>query len=329
MERVITMCARLQLVVAFFLLLPNIGFSQTDTLIKKLDSLSKKADTTGQVNIIKETAYNENTKITVPVYFILLASDLKQEFTAPFHFTKKQLLKAGGFTLATACLLFVDEPVQRFALGLRDRNKPVANVSKFIARFGGTYEVYTLGALSAYGYIFKNEKMKTTTLLATQAYLTGGAMQFVLKFLTGRQRPEYYNAKTTEAEPTFHGPLYKGKDVNGKRLQSAFPSGHTTVAFAAATVFAMEYKDKPLVPVLAYTISTLIGVSRIVENKHWLTDVFAGAVLGYFTGRQVVNNYHRYAKLKEPNKKKNTVSFNLQYNYYHQLVPGLTYHFRS
>jgi membrane-associated phospholipid phosphatase len=98
------------------------------------------------------------------------------------------------------------------------------------------------------------------------------------------------------------------------------------VAFAAATVFAMEYKDKPIVPILAYAAASLVGVSRITENKHWATDVLVGAGLGYLSGRQVVNNYHRYARLKAPKQKGNTVSFNLQYMY-GQLVPGIVYTF--
>jgi membrane-associated phospholipid phosphatase len=67
-------------------------------------------------------------------------------------------------------------------------------------------------------------------------------------------------------------------------------------------------------------------LSRITENKHWITDVFAGAALGFFTGKLVVNNYHRYAKLKAPNQKKNSISFNLEYHY-GRLIPGLTYRF--
>jgi membrane-associated phospholipid phosphatase len=86
-----------------------------------------------------------------------------------------------------------------------------------------------------------------------------------------------------------------------------FLRGHTTLAFAAATVYAMEYRNKPLIPVLAYTAASLIGLSRITENKHWATDVVAGAALGYLSGRQVVNNYHRYAKLKAPQQKHHSV----------------------
>ncbi|MEO8405678.1 MAG: hypothetical protein ABI480_13815, partial [Chitinophagaceae bacterium] len=55
-------------------------FSQKpDTLIKKLDSLSVKTDSAGsQINNTDRSAYNEHTKITAGVYFILLGSDLKQ-----------------------------------------------------------------------------------------------------------------------------------------------------------------------------------------------------------------------------------------------------------
>jgi len=318
-----------KLIVLVFTMLPLIIFSQKpDTLIKKLDSLSKKTDSAGgQTNNINKTAYNDNTRITFSSYFILLGSDLKQEFTAPFHFSLKDWRTVGIVAVVGGALSLADEPVQRYALRLRDSSLTVRNVSKYVTRFGGSYEAYILVGLGAYGFIFKNEKIKTTTLLATQAYITGAAMESFLKLLSGRQRPYYYNPREIDAEPKFHGPFSSyGTDINGKKINSSFPSGHTTVAFAEATVFSMEYKDRPLVPIISYSAATLIGLSRITENKHWITDVFFGGVLGYFTGRLVVNNYHRYAKLKAPNQKKNSVSFNLQYQY-GRLLPGLTYKF--
>ncbi|MBO9682237.1 MAG: phosphatase PAP2 family protein [Flavisolibacter sp.] len=306
------------------------GFTQQpDTLIKKLDSLSKKTDSAGgQVNNTNPAAYNEATKITFPSYFILLGSDLKQAFTKPFHMTREDWFTAGKFAVVAGGVSLFDKSIQRKALKLRNNSPTLQKVSKQITNFGGPYEAYTLGALGAYGFIFKNGKMKTTTLLASQAYITGGAVESVLKYLSGRQRPYLTDSTKVQASPTFHGPFYKTpKDLNGKRTNSSFPSGHTTVAFAAATVYAMEYKNKPLVPILAYSAATLIGLSRITENKHWATDVLTGAALGYLTGKLVVNNYHRYAKLKAPQQKKNTVTFNLQYNS-GVLQPGLIYTFR-
>ncbi|MEO6639314.1 MAG: phosphatase PAP2 family protein [Ginsengibacter sp.] len=319
------MLPNLKLLVLVLFFLPAAGFAQqTDTLLNKLDSLNRKADSAGgQVNNIAPGAYNEETHMTFNSYFVLLGSDLKQSFTKPFHMSKRDWGTLGKFTLATVALSFADEPIQDAALKLRNKNTGLNNVSKYITNFGGNYEGYTLAALGAYGFIFKNEKMKTSVLLATQAYITGAAIETVSKFISGRTRPSYYE-NGTEAEPKFIGPF--SSTYRGRKFNSAFPSGHTTVAFAAATVFALEYKDKPLVPIFAYSAATMIGLSRITENKHWITDVFVGAALGYLSGKQVVNNYHRYSKLKAPGQKKNTIAFNLQYSFGH-LSPGIIYKF--
>ena len=306
---------------------PLAASAQKDSLINKLDSLQKKKDTSGQINNINPKAYTETTQITFKNYFVLLGSSLKQEFTKPFHMTKKDWGNFGKFAAVTVALSFADEPIQREALKFRNRNTAVNDISKYVTNFGGIYEGYTLAALGAYGFVFKNEKMKTTTLLATQAYITAGALESVLKFVSGRTRPSFYGPDEV-AEPRFLGPFSKsGVDASGKNTYSSFPSGHTTVAFAAATVFASEYKNKPIVPVIAYSAATLIGLSRITENKHWTTDVLVGAAVGYLAGKNVVNNYHRYAKIQDADKKKNTISFNLQYSYGHW-QPGLVYKFK-
>ena len=88
------------------------------------------------------------------------------------------------------------------------------------------------------------------------------------------------------------------------------------LAFAAATVYAKEYKYIPAVPVIAYSLASLISLSRITENRHWTSDILTGAALGYLCGTQVVNNFHRYARLQRQKKsKKDTphVSLNATY----------------
>lgn len=304
------------------------AFSQ-DTLVNKLDSLGLKKDSSGsQINNTNPSAYNQRTQLTPKTYFVLLGSSIKQEFTKPFHMNGKDWKNFGIFAAGTGALFLADQPIQRAALKLRNRNTSVNNISHYVTNFGGLYEGYTLAALASYGLIFKKKKTVTTTLLATQAYITGAALQTVLKYITGETRPSYYGPDQV-AKPRFLGPFTKvQRDANGKKTYSAFPSGHTTVAFAAATVFASEYKNKPWVGIVAYSAASLIGVSRVTENMHWTTDVFVGAALGYLTGKHIVNNYHRYAKIKAPDQPKNTVSFHLQYNFGH-LEPGIVYTFRK
>lgn len=317
------------LIVLILTLISTAAYSQkTDSLGKKLDSLSHKTDSVGhQTNIIKPSAYNENTKITTPTYFILLGSDIKQQFLSPFTTTKKGWAKVGMFTLMTGALSLADEPIQQSTIKFIDKHQTLSNISNVITNTGGIYESVALGLLGTYGYAFHHEKVKTTTLLATQSYITSGILSYVIKNLTGRQRPSYFDASRVEAEPTFRGPFAKsGRDAYGKKINSSFPSGHATAAFAAATVYAMEYRDKPLIQFVSYGAASLIAMSRITENKHWVTDVIVGSMLGHLCGRQVVNNYHRYAKVQndKARQQKNKLSFNMQMMN-GNIVPGLVF----
>ncbi|MEJ5995061.1 phosphatase PAP2 family protein [Pedobacter sp. Du54] len=62
---------------------------------------------------------------------------------------------------------------------------------------------------------------------------------------------------------------------------SSFPSGHTAVAFAAAELLHQEFKEhSPWIGYAGYGIAGATGVSRMYNNKHWLSDVIAGAGFG-------------------------------------------------
>ena len=303
----------------------NVFGQQPDMLLKKLDSLNSIKVEERQTNNIYLSSYTEDTRITFPNYFVLLGSDLKQELVAPFHQTSKQLLQSGIYvgtiiTLQSFSEEF-DEPIQKFAVRFNNSSAAVSNVSSYVTKFGDNYELYSLAALGGYGFIFNNKKMQTATLLATQAYITSAIIETGIKYITGRQRPSY-TASNVEAEPIFHGPKF----IGNKKIDASFPSGHTTVAFAAATVFAKEYKNIQWVPIAAYSAATLVGLSRIVGNDHWATDIIVGATLGYLCGKGVVNNYHRYAIIKS-GMKKNSVSFNINYTG-HNFEPGIIYRFR-
>ncbi|RYY67328.1 MAG: phosphatase PAP2 family protein [Chitinophagaceae bacterium] len=299
---------------------------QPDSLLRKLDSLGRKTDSADkQINNTNPGAYNNATRLTVGTYFILLGSDIKQGFTKPFHMKGRDWRLLAEYAGATIALSFADKPIQKEGLKLRNQSDALRSVSSYVTNFGANYEVYVLGGLGLYGYVFKNTKMRTTTLLASQSYISSAIFSFTLKFLVGRQRPYVIDPKTGSNDPhRFFGPFSK---PGGPSDNQSFPSGHTTAAFSAATVYALEYRDRPWVPILAYSAATLIGVSRITENKHWATDVLAGAALGYATGRLVVNNYHRYAQIKTPGTRKASVSFNCSYQF-GQLMPGFVYTFR-
>ena len=62
----------------------------------------------------------------------------------------------------------------------------------------------------------------------------------------------------------------------------SFPSGHTAMAFMAATMLHKEYgaTRSPWYSIGGYTVATATAVSRMLNNKHWLSDVMVGAGIG-------------------------------------------------
>lgn len=62
---------------------------------------------------------------------------------------------------------------------------------------------------------------------------------------------------------------------------TSFPSGHTAWTFAAATFLSEEYQDRfKWMPYAAYGIATSVGVLRMANNKHYISDVLTGAGIG-------------------------------------------------
>jgi len=61
----------------------------------------------------------------------------------------------------------------------------------------------------------------------------------------------------------------------------SFPSGHTASAFAAAEFLNQEYRDvSPWIGYAGYTVAAATGALRLYNNKHWVSDVVAGAGFG-------------------------------------------------
>ena len=65
---------------------------------------------------------------------------------------------------------------------------------------------------------------------------------------------------------------------------TSFPSGHTTQAFAAATFLSEEYKDTyHWMPYASYTVASSVGLLRMANNRHYISDVLVGAGIGFLS----------------------------------------------
>ena len=67
--------------------------------------------------------------------------------------------------------------------------------------------------------------------------------------------------------------------------RNSFPSGHTSTAFVSATILHKEYglTRSPWYSIAGYGVATATGVMRVLNNRHWVSDVLSGAGIGIFS----------------------------------------------
>ena len=67
--------------------------------------------------------------------------------------------------------------------------------------------------------------------------------------------------------------------------RNSFPSGHTATAFVSATILHKEYglTRSPWYSIAGYGVATATGVMRVLNNRHWISDVLSGAGIGIFS----------------------------------------------
>jgi membrane-associated phospholipid phosphatase len=90
-----------------------------------------------------------------------------------------------------------------------------------------------------------------------------------------------------------------------KQKYKSFPSGHTSAAFAFATVMAKS-TDNLIWKIFWYTGAGIVGMARIYHNVHWLSDTILSGFIGYSAASYVVHFSDNYT-----NRKYVTISLSL------------------
>ena len=93
------------------------------------------------------------------------------------------------------------------------------------------------------------------------------------------------------SQALVHGMKYSFRRDRPTGECCAFPSGHAATAFAAASVLERHFGYRASAPALA--AATYVATSRLVDNRHFLSDVTFGAFLGVASGWTVVGTRGR------------------------------------
>jgi len=216
-----------------------------------------------------------------------LLQDEAALWTSPFRIRTKDLLFWVPVTALTLYSIKEDESIYRRFKSYQKKHSWVDDVSPKVTLLGdGGVNLAITSLFFLEGEIFHDPKAKETASLALQTLVHTAFVVQVGKHIAGRQRPSYAGG-----EDHWYGPsgFFQRYKKNGQFSKyDSFPSGHMITAMGLATVIAEQYKGTVWVPVTAYSLATLCGLSRVTEDAHWFSDVVAGAALGWTIARFVV-----------------------------------------
>lgn len=139
--------------------------------------------------------------------------------------------------------------------------------------------VYGLNAVGIHG----KHNFKDRTILYGMSMLISNSATFSIKKFSHEQRPD-------------------GSDYY------SFSSGHTANAFVAAEFMRQEYKDvSPWYGIAGYAVAATTGYLRMYNNRHWFSDVVAGAGIGIASTKLAYWLYPVIQRGLFKNKNPNTV----------------------
>ena len=202
----------------------------------------------------------------------LAAGDATGVLLAPLHWDGTDWLKFGGATAAVVATGFLLDNTLRDA-SQRSRTTSRDDAASAIECFGAGCSFAVLGVFAIVGVAAKDRAaMNVAVDGALASVIASGIVAPVSKLVVGRARPN------AEEGPDHFRP-FSG--------DASFPSGHTTQAFAVASVIA-AHDGRLWVSVVSYGLAGSVGFARIEQDAHWASDVLAGAILGTAVGNAVV-----------------------------------------
>jgi len=157
-----------------------------------------------------------------------------------------------GATFAASALTY-DRSISAHFVGAQTSGyKPGAILGGAEFQFGASMGTYAIGRLTGH------TRVAEVGARLLRAQIVSQVVTHSIKYTVQRTRPD-------------------GSTNN------SFPSGHTSVSFASATVLQREFGWKVGIP--AYAVASYIGMSRIEGRRHFASDVLFGAAIGVMAGR--------------------------------------------
>ena len=212
--------------------------------------------------------------------FKYAAKDIGAVWAAPFDGSGKDWAIAGVSLAAVGLSMFGDQAASDWAVDVSDTwffEKPLKPLRRGGWLFSGKYVVPPVAAMYIIGIATKNQGMRDWVMGCAAGYGAQLAPRRALAIIFGRARPD-----TMPTDPQHWG-LGEGR---GNWQMRSFPAGHFANVMGCATFTNKRFKLGVAEPFI-YAIAAGVGVGRMADEAHWLSDSVFGGLLGYAIGSEV------------------------------------------
>ena len=215
------------------------------------------------------------------------ARDVGAIWAAPFNASGKDWATFAGAMGLFGATMLIDKEASDWALRADSAGnfKALTELRRGGVLFAGKYVVPPVAALYVAGIAFKNQGMRDAVMGCAASWMAQSPPRRILAHVVGRARPD-----TTKDDPARFEPndpqIWKlgwNKDWNMR----SFPGGHIANAMGCASFWANRFDLGGVGEVALYAVATGIGVGRMADGGHWLSDQVIGAILGYAIGNEI------------------------------------------
>ncbi len=202
--------------------------------------------------------------------------DYHQLFRNVSNTKLKDLAAPSAIVLSSLLAAQFDEEVRNIFKSIDDNN---FNQFQIVANQLGEPISFCVfpGLVYGSGHIFNSKAMRRTGWLMYESVLLNGLITGILKTTLGRARPYVESGNSRFEHFTY-------KDDNFMSM----PSGHTSMVFAMATILSYRSRST-LLSIIYYAMAGSTGMARIYFDKHWFSDIIAGAMIGTASSLLIIN----------------------------------------
>lgn len=213
--------------------------------------------------------------------------DMVGTWLSPFHDSGKDWLLAGGALALSAATSAADVSVDNYFLHHRSSFGFLSPFREGGIAFSGQTITPAAGVLYIVGLATRSQTLRDAVWGCVASYGAESIVRTQVVYrIVSRVRPDSLRTDGGSGLESQSGDQYKFSWGNHGWGQQATPAGHVGNVMACASFLSHRFKLGWGEPV-AYAVAGAVGVGRMVDRRHWLSDTVLGSLFGYAIGNTI------------------------------------------